>query len=276
MSDRELIGLLWLVPFVAIFWFPFLFIFQKIYLFLFESPKCPHGIAGGITKDECEICCKPCIHGIYGGVTRGLCTQCMEICPHGFLGGKSRGICPTCGSHEIMAIHEVYKEQKDEAVDTDSQETLADYNFGGMYSGTFNSDAISAVDFKNIDKMTGYEFEDFICKLYEALGYEVEHTPYSGDGGKDAILKKNGEVYLVECKHYVSGGQIGERDLRIFDSAMHDYKAKKGFYINLGRFKRGTKDFAKTHRIELIGRKELARLIEQADQMYNSDEVIEV
>lgn len=276
MSDRELIGLLWLVPFVAIFWCPFLFVFQKIYLYLFEAPKCPHGIAGGITKNECEICCKPCAHGIYGGVTRGLCIQCMETCPHGFIGGKYRGICPTCGENEVGVIREVYTEQEAETVNTDSQDTVASYNFEGMNSGIFNSDTNVTLDFKNIDKMNGYEFEDFVCKLYEALGYEVEHTPYSGDGGKDAVLRKNGEVYLVECKHYISGSQIGERDLRIFDSAMHDYKAQRGFYINLGRFKRGTEDFAKAHNIELIGRKELAGLIEQADQMYDSDEVIGV
>lgn len=269
MSNREIQGLFWLVPLVAILWSPFLFAFQKIYVYLFEKPKCSHGIAGGITEKECEICCKPCIHGISGGVTRGLCSKCMEICPHGFVGGISREICPTCA----LVPQENGTARSAETKAVENQEYSFAYNFDNMYQEDVNSNTDVCLDWGTIDKMTGYEFEDYICKIYESLGYEVEHTPYSGDGGKDAILRKDGEVYLIECKHYVSGSQVGERDLRIFDSAMHDYNAKKGFYINLGRFKRGTEKFAREHNIELIGRTELKKMLEAADQMYDSDEV---
>lgn len=257
---------------LLIVWLPFLSAGQWLYEKIFAPAKCIHGIVGGVSKRKCKICCKPCKHGVFGGVTLGNCSKCMEICPHGFIGGVTRKICPFC----------LQEKPQDEAIitpsslannDTSLENSYQDFNPEQLYNPISKQEKFDAL--KDIDAMNGYEFEDYICQLYQELGYEVEHTPYSGDGGKDAVLKKDGEIYLVECKHYVSGAEIGERDLRIFDSAMHDYNAKKGFYINLGRFRKGTDAFAKNHNIELIGRKELQILIEQADKMYG-EEVIGV
>ena len=39
----------------------------------------------------------------------------------------------------------------------------------------------------NIKRMNGYEFEDLVSKLILSLGYEVEQTKRSGDGGIDII-----------------------------------------------------------------------------------------
>lgn len=39
-----------------------------------------------------------------------------------------------------------------------------------------------------IDKMSGYKFEEFMKHVYEQLGYSVYHTPKSGDQGADLIL----------------------------------------------------------------------------------------
>lgn len=38
-----------------------------------------------------------------------------------------------------------------------------------------------------IMSMSPYEFETYIAKLFENIGYDVEQTPASNDGGKDII-----------------------------------------------------------------------------------------
>ncbi|MEI3234695.1 MAG: restriction endonuclease [Intestinibacter bartlettii] len=53
-------------------------------------------------------------------------------------------------------------------------------------------------------KLSPREFELLIASLYEHLGYEIEVTPATRDGGKDIIAKmkreEGNEVVYVECK----------------------------------------------------------------------------
>lgn len=61
--------------------------------------------------------------------------------------------------------------------------------------------------------LTPREFEEFMAQLYNKLGYNVELTPKTRDGGKDIILRKpdvlGDMVYYVECKRYKERNKIG-------------------------------------------------------------------
>jgi HJR/Mrr/RecB family endonuclease len=57
---------------------------------------------------------------------------------------------------------------------------------------------------KSYCDMTPMQFESTICELFRKLGYRVTQTPFSNDGGKDAIAYKDGETFLIECKQYES------------------------------------------------------------------------
>lgn len=61
--------------------------------------------------------------------------------------------------------------------------------------------------------LTPREFEEFMAQLYNKLGYNVELTPKTRDGGKDIILRKpdvlGDMVYYVECKRYKEKNKIG-------------------------------------------------------------------
>ena len=86
--------------------------------------------------------------------------------------------------------------------------------------------------------MTWQQFEDAIAQLFRSLGYQVKQTPRSGDGGKDAILVKDGAKYALECKRYSEATPIGRPHLQKFFAAMHDEGADGGFYVNTGVFSR--------------------------------------
>jgi hypothetical protein len=96
------------------------------------------------------------------------------------------------------------------------------------------------------------EFENTVAALFRGLGFEVEQTPYTNDGGKDAYARKDGKLYLIECKKYGPGNAVGRRDLQILYAAMTEERAYGGYFVTTGRFARTTHEFAKGKRIQLI------------------------
>lgn len=57
------------------------------------------------------------------------------------------------------------------------------------------------------------KFEKMVAALFQKMGFTVEVTQSSKDGGKDIYIAKNevfGKVlYVVECKQYASGAPVG-------------------------------------------------------------------
>ncbi|WP_315114496.1 restriction endonuclease [uncultured Clostridium sp.] len=64
----------------------------------------------------------------------------------------------------------------------------------------FNSDIYTIKS--AISDMQWWDFEIFSAKLFALAGdYTYEVTSKTNDKGKDVILRKNGEVVYLECKH---------------------------------------------------------------------------
>lgn len=61
--------------------------------------------------------------------------------------------------------------------------------------------------------LSSREFEEFMAQLYNKLGYNVELTQTTRDGGKDIILRKpdvlGDMIYYVECKRYKEKNKVG-------------------------------------------------------------------
>lgn len=62
-------------------------------------------------------------------------------------------------------------------------------------------------------QLTGREFEEVMAEIYCKLGYKVELTKATRDGGKDIIIRKpetlGDFLYYVECKKYAAKRHIG-------------------------------------------------------------------
>lgn len=82
--------------------------------------------------------------------------------------------------------------------------------------------------------MSPRQFEDAIAELFKRLGYKVRQTPYSSDGGKDAVAWKDNKKVLIECKRFAINRSVGRRDIQILHSAIVDAKAEEGFYVTTG------------------------------------------
>jgi ssDNA-binding Zn-finger/Zn-ribbon topoisomerase 1 len=115
-----------------------------------------------------------------------------------------------------------------------------------------------------ISSMEPREFENAVAAIFRKLGYEVEQTPFSNDGGKDAVLKKGGRKYVVECKRYEATGVSGRRDLQILLAAKHDVQADEAIFITTGKFAKTASEYANENGIILYDGDHLPILVNQA------------
>ncbi len=109
--------------------------------------------------------------------------------------------------------------------------------------------------------MSWREFELLVGEAFRRKGYVVAETGGRGaDGGVDLILRRHGEIALVQCKHW-KAGRVGLPTVREFLGAMTAHKATKGWVIASGRFTTQAVEFARQHRIELVDGEALPLLI---------------
>jgi len=113
------------------------------------------------------------------------------------------------------------------------------------------------------------EFEHLICDLFQRMGYEVEHTQYSGDGGIDGYLRKNGDLSILQCKRVK--GSVGEPVLRDLFGTMHDKDAKEGIVATTGNVSAKARAWAENKPIKILELDEIAGYIRT---YYREDDVV--
>jgi len=115
----------------------------------------------------------------------------------------------------------------------------------------------------DIEKLDGYEFEKLICSLLSKMGFFVEQTALSGDGGVDIIADYNQPIlkgrYLIQCKRW--SNTIGEPIVRDLFGTVLAQKANKGIIITNSFFSEKAREFAEGKNIELIDGNELNHLL---------------
>lgn len=110
------------------------------------------------------------------------------------------------------------------------------------------------------------EFEQLVGEAFRRQGYEVDHTgTASGDGGVDLVLRRQGEVTLVQCKQW-KVYRVGVRPVRELLGVVAAQGADRGILITSGRFTVEAEQFADGNPIELIDGFVLAKLIASVQQ----------
>lgn len=61
----------------------------------------------------------------------------------------------------------------------------------------------SNLKIRDIDKMSGHNFEHFVAEMLNLSGYQnIKVTSGSGDNGVDILAELNGKTYAIQCKRY--------------------------------------------------------------------------
>ena len=103
--------------------------------------------------------------------------------------------------------------------------------------------------------LTPRQFEELVAELLSRLGYSVELTPPSKDGGFDMYAAKRDGVgqflYLVECKRYTPPNKVGVDVVRSLHGVVQKNNANAGLLVTSSFFTKGTEAFQKELKFQI-------------------------
>ena len=98
-------------------------------------------------------------------------------------------------------------------------------------------------------------------EIFRRKGYSVEISGGDGaDGGIDLKLIKDGEISIIQCKHW-KVYKVGVKEIREFFGVLTAEHLNRGYFVTTGVFTKDAREFAEGKPIKLMGREEIARTI---------------
>ncbi|HQO64586.1 MAG TPA: restriction endonuclease [Syntrophorhabdus sp.] len=131
--------------------------------------------------------------------------------------------------------------------------------------------------FDTLRNISWKEFEELVGEAYRRKGYAVTECGGGGaDGGVDLVLKRGGEKFLVQCKHWRIR-KIGVKIVRELYGVVHAEEATGGIVISSGSFTQEARDFAKGKPLRLLDGTDLLTIIKEVQKTSgparNNDEI---
>ena len=119
------------------------------------------------------------------------------------------------------------------------------------------------------------KFEEFVMKIFNALGLKGKLTPVTGDNGIDIELAlPHSEKAIAQCKRYNNDQTVGVRDVRELLGAMVHSNSIYGFFVTTSTFTDQAKGFAMGKNLFLIDGIKLRRLFLSASEAEMSERTI--
>lgn len=115
----------------------------------------------------------------------------------------------------------------------------------------------------SVETMSGIEFERLVASLIKKMGFEVNSTKATGDGGIDIIAYNDQPMfegkYIIQCKRW--NGSVGSPPVRDLYGVVTHERANKGILITNSTFSNDAIKFAMNKQIELIDGNKLNSLL---------------
>lgn len=118
---------------------------------------------------------------------------------------------------------------------------------------------------KEIDMMSGYEFEEYLKALFKRLGYKAVVTKKSGDYGADLVLK-GGKRIVVQAKRYRKKNNVGINAVREVYGAKAYYEADEAWVVTNSYYTRQANELARKCEVKLLNRDKLQEFIVQVNK----------
>ena len=116
-------------------------------------------------------------------------------------------------------------------------------------------------DIDSIKNLSWKKFEELVSEAYRRQGYTVRENIDAGpDGGIDLVLKKDKNLFLVQCKQWRSA-KIGVKVVREMYGIMKDRHANGVMIVTSGMFTQEARTFAIGKSIDLVEGNQLVELI---------------
>lgn len=96
-------------------------------------------------------------------------------------------------------------------------------------------------------ELSSEKFEELVAELLHRMGYEIDMTPKTRDGGFDMFAAKKDEIakfiYLVECKRFTPPNKVGVQYVRALHGVVQQQQANAGIIVTTSFFTSGAKEF---------------------------------
>ncbi len=117
-----------------------------------------------------------------------------------------------------------------------------------------------------IKDLTWETFERLVCEYYRQEGFWVERRGGAKpDGGVDLEAYRDGELILVQCKHW-KAWKVGVRHIRELRGVMAHEGARHGVLVCSGEFTQEAQDFARQNNVELVDGNRLSEMIRRGQE----------
>jgi hypothetical protein len=127
----------------------------------------------------------------------------------------------------------------------------------------------SMYDLSNLDNTLDREFEEFMIKLFEKLGYSTTVTNRSKEYGCDMMLQQSD--YRIAVQTTRSQSELTFTSVqRVLDSS-RKYNSQMSVVITNNKFLSSAKNLAKIKNVVLIDRKKLLKLIDLSNLPVNEN-----
>jgi restriction system protein len=108
------------------------------------------------------------------------------------------------------------------------------------------------------------DFELLVGELFRRRGYSVEVPSGLGaDGGKDLTVRKDGQLFVVQCKKLAAANRVTAAQMRDFFGLITAEGAAKGFFVTTGYFSSEAQRFAEGKPIVLVDPAKVQSLINE-------------
>lgn len=115
---------------------------------------------------------------------------------------------------------------------------------------------------RDIDSMTGVEFENYVKDLLTVKGCFCETTPVSGDYGVDLIAHISGKKIAIQCKRYKD--MVGFGAVQEVYTGKDIYGCQEAWVITNSTFSRQAKAASEKLKIKLLNVSNLFSQIQMA------------
>ena len=130
----------------------------------------------------------------------------------------------------------------------------------------FEGEQIRTLEY--IDKLNGFEFEDYLEELFKTFGYDVEELPYSNDYGADLIISKGVKRIVIQAKNYT--GNVGNTAVQESISAKAYYNCDIAMVITNSYYTKNAIEMAKSTGVILVDRDELEKILNNGSLYFAS------
>jgi restriction system protein len=122
----------------------------------------------------------------------------------------------------------------------------------------------SRSDVAALYEISWQDFERLVGEYYRRNGFLVTREGGNGpDDGVDLVLRKNREIYLVQCKRWRTY-KVGVQPVREFYGVMASRGAVGGYFVTSGIYTENAQTFVRGLNIELVDGHKLRRMIDAA------------